>query len=160
LAACEEASREIRVYRDGIDRDPRRLEETEARLAAILRLKRKYGDTVDEILSYRQEIGDEITRLESSVRELAVMEKDIAKTRLDLGRVSEELRSVRMHAAAEILRKRVSSELEELAMGSSVFEVDFREKEDAEGVPVGGKNAGCQSRRSRYCGVPLISKSR
>ena len=138
LAACEEASREIRVYRDGIDRDPRRLEETEARLAAILRLKRKYGDTVDEILSYRQEIGDEITRLESSVRELAVMEKDIAKTRLDLGRVSEELRSVRMHAA-EILRKRVSSELEELAMGSSVFEVDFREKEDAEGVPVGGK---------------------
>jgi DNA repair protein RecN (Recombination protein N) len=138
LAACEEASREIRVYRDGIDRDPRLLAETEARLAAIQGLKRKYGDTVDEILNYRQEIGDEITMLELSVRELAVIEKDIAKTRLDLGRVSEKLRSVRMHAAQK-LRRRVSSELEELAMGSSVFEVDFREKEDPKGVPVGEK---------------------
>ena len=138
LAACEEASREIRLYRDGIDRDPRRLAETEARIAAIQRLKRKYGDTVDEILNYRQEIGDEIIRLESSVRELAVIEKDIAKTRLDLGRVAEKLRSVRMRAA-EMLRKRVSSELEALAMGSSVFDVDFREKEDPEGVPVGEK---------------------
>lgn len=137
-AACEEASRQIRVYRDGMDRDPARLAETEARLAAIQRLKRKYGDTVDEILDYRQKIGAEITKLESSVKELAVIEKEIAKTRLDLGRVSEELHNVRVQAA-EILRKRVSSELEELAMGSSVFEVDFSEREDPEGVPVGDR---------------------
>jgi len=137
-AACEEASREIRVYRDGIDQDPGRLAEIEARLSAIQRLKRKYGDTVDEILDYRQAIGEEITKLESSEREISAISAEIAKTRVDLGRVSEKLRDVRMQAA-EILRERVCSELEELAMGSSVFEVDFSEREDPEGVPVGEK---------------------
>jgi DNA repair protein RecN (Recombination protein N) len=137
-AACEEASREIRVYRDGIDQDPGRLAEIEGRLSAIQRLKTKYGDTVDEILDYRQAIGEEIARLESSAREIASIDGEIAKTRLDLGRVAEKLRNVRMQAA-EMLRKHVSRELQELAMDSSVFEVDFREREDPEGVPIGGK---------------------
>ncbi|NLA07802.1 MAG: DNA repair protein RecN, partial [Firmicutes bacterium] len=121
-----------------IDQDPGRLAEIEARLSAIQRLKRKYGDTVDEILDYRQAIGEEITKLESSEREISAISAEIAKTRVDLGRVSEKLRDVRMQAA-EILRERVCSELEELAMGSSVFEVDFSEREDPEGVPVGEK---------------------
>lgn len=144
LAACEEASREIRAYRDGIDQDPQRLAETEARLAAISRLARKYGDSVEEILSYRQEIGEEIEKLDQSVREIAVIDREIAKTRLALGKASEELRKVRMQAA-EILRKRVSRELRELAMESSVFQVGFQEKEDPEGVPVGDKMLAANS---------------
>lgn len=138
LASCEEASREIRVYRDGIDRDPARLSEIEARLAAIQRLKRKYGDTVDDILDYRQKIGEEIEMLESSAEEIAHIEEDIVGTRLDLGKVSERLHNIRV-LSAEMLRERVSRELQELAMGSSVFQVDFKEKEDPEGVPVEGR---------------------
>lgn len=138
LAACDEAARRIRRSRDGIDSDPARLAEIESRLFAIQRLKRKYGDTVDEILEYRAEIGEEIRRLESSSEELAAIEKEIAKVRQDLGKASEALRNVRMRAA-KVLSERVSSELQELAMGSALFNVDFRDAEDPDGVPVGGK---------------------
>ena len=72
LAACEEASRQIRVYRDSINQDPERLAEIEARLAAIQRLRRKYGDSVEEILDYRETIGEEVEELESSTRGIGI----------------------------------------------------------------------------------------
>ncbi len=138
LAACEESSRQIRLYRDRIDQDPERLAQIEARLSAIQRLKRKYRDTVDEILDYRQIIGEEISQLESSSRGIDTLEEQIAKTRLELGRVSERLHKVRMEAA-EVLEKHVTHELRELAMESSVFRVDFSNKEDPQGIPIGDK---------------------
>ena len=138
LAACEEASREIRLYRDGIDRDPRRLAEIESRLAVIQRLKEKYGGTVDEILGYRQVIDEEIESLESSFGEATSISKQITAIRLKLGKTAEKLRNIRMKAS-EKLRQLITCELQELAMEESVFDVDFKEVEDPKGVPVGEK---------------------
>ena len=50
--AIDEAAGELRDYLGGLEADPSRLEEVEARLAVIDKLKRKYGATVAEILQF------------------------------------------------------------------------------------------------------------
>lgn len=138
LAACEESARAIRVYRDGIEVDPARLAQIEERLAAIQRLKRKYGDTVDEILEYRRRIGDELARVASSEEEIASAENELARVKASLGSLSASLHEVRARAARD-LEERVKAELADLNMGSSVFCVSFSAKEDPQGVPVGDR---------------------
>ncbi|MEW6229926.1 MAG: DNA repair protein RecN, partial [Bacillota bacterium] len=138
MASCEEACRAIRVYRDGIDLDPSRLAQVEERLAAIQRLKRKYGDTVDEILDYRDRIEEEMGRLVSSDDEIARTEAELEKVRLDMGRLCSSLHGVR-EEAARVLEARVREELADLNMGSSLFRVSFSSREDPSGVPVGGR---------------------
>ena len=44
----EDVARWLARYRDGIEADPRRLEDVEERLDAIARLKRKYGQTIED----------------------------------------------------------------------------------------------------------------
>ncbi|MGE5584287.1 MAG: DNA repair protein RecN [Bacillota bacterium] len=138
LAACEESARAIRVYRDGIEVDPARLAQIEERLAAIERLKRKYGDTVDEILEYRRRIGDELARVASSEEEIAAAENELARVKASLGSLSASLHEVRARAARD-LEERVKAELADLNMGSSVLCVSFSAKEDPRGVPVGDR---------------------
>ena len=138
LAACEEAARAIRVYRDGIEVDPARLAQIEERLSAIQRLKRKYGDTVDEVLEYRRRIGEELEKAASSEEEIARIEDEVARVRASLGALSASLHGVRVRAA-RALEEQVKAELADLNMGSSVFCVSFSAKEDPQGVPVGDR---------------------
>ncbi len=138
MTSCEEASRAIRVYRDGIDMDESRLAQVEERLATLQRLKRKYGDSVDDVLDYRDRIGREIETLSSSDDEIARVEEDLERARCDLGKHSAALSEVR-RAAARSLEESVARELQDLNMGSSAFFVSFASKEDPRGVPVGGR---------------------
>jgi DNA repair protein RecN (Recombination protein N) len=56
LYALEEASTFLRDYASSIESDPARLEEVDARLDAINKLKRKYGSTIEEILAKKAEL--------------------------------------------------------------------------------------------------------
>ncbi len=56
----EEIARDIRSYADGMEYDPKRLEEVEARLELIRNLKRKYGQNITEILEYSQKAEKEL----------------------------------------------------------------------------------------------------
>ena len=51
----EDAAFSLGKYRDGFNYDPQRLEYIEERLNSIRKLKAKYGSTVEDILSYRDE---------------------------------------------------------------------------------------------------------
>src|SRR5580698_5728684 len=48
----EEAADALRHYLGKLEADPSRLEEVEARMAALEKLKRKYGTTVDDVLAF------------------------------------------------------------------------------------------------------------
>ena len=55
--AVQEASHALRSYLAKLEADPQRLEEIETRLAALGKLKRKYGGTIDEILRFSKRSG-------------------------------------------------------------------------------------------------------
>src|SRR6185295_13797487 len=103
---------------------PGRLDEIESRLALIERLKRKYGETVEDVRAFglkcrreAEELGnpEERERTLAAERDAAARDYLEAATRL----------SARRHAAATDLQKRVATELSQLAMEKTRFKVSF-----------------------------------
>ena len=68
--AARGAARRCRDYADSIDSSPDRLQPIEDRLAAIARLKRRYGPTLDEVIAKARAIADELGLLGTSAEAL------------------------------------------------------------------------------------------
>ena len=100
--SLEEIAYQLRDYSNAIEFNPGRLEAVQERLAEIQKARRKYGDTVDEILSYSQEIQREVTELsqrETQIEQLTEKEKRLGKEYLELAhRLSQE-----RHQKAQLL---------------------------------------------------------
>lgn len=98
LYELQEISRELENAMDDIEADPSRLEEIEERLDLLYRLRHKYGDTEEEILSY----------LDSAKAELKAL-NDYAFNREQLEKRREQLYQEAYHSAKEIsnIRQRV-----------------------------------------------------
>jgi DNA repair protein RecN (Recombination protein N) len=114
----------LRDYREGVSLTPGRLDEIESRLALIERLKRKYGETIAEILDvavrHRKELGD----WGSVEEQQEALEKDRARW-TTLYRNRAEALSRKRRSAARDLEGRVQKELALLAMDKTRFEVRF-----------------------------------
>jgi DNA repair protein RecN (Recombination protein N) len=114
---------------------PRRLGQVEDRLNLIYRLKRKYGDSIEAILAFAETAAaelDGITHSEERVEELRARQAGLLQ---EIGALAARLSVERRHAAGE-LATAVEVELADLKMEGALFNVDFRWKESAEGVPL------------------------
>ena len=138
LSLIEEAARELRDYIDSLDFDPRRLEEVEARLDLIERLKKKYGDTIEAILAYRRSIEREIEELSTAEERLEEVEARLREVEAELARKAKRLSEERRKLAKDLSR-RMKKELSELAMPHAKFEVDIRVEPSEEGIEFEGR---------------------
>jgi DNA repair protein RecN (Recombination protein N) len=120
----EEAAREVRRYREGFEFEPERLVEVEERLHLIRQLKRKYGDTIEEILEYGARVKKELEELEHREEREEALNEQVEALRAELLALAAELTQKRKRAAAE-LERRVEKELADLNMGRTVFHVAF-----------------------------------
>ncbi len=131
----EDYTQTIRGYGDGIEADPVRLAEIEDRLALIKQLERKYGSTVEEIITYGEQASAELAELDSSEQRVEDLNEHAGVLAREIGehglRLSEERRT-----AAERLAGAVENAIAELNMGSSTFAVDFRELSGHDAVPL------------------------
>ena len=103
---------------------PARLEEVETRLAAIDRLKRKYGQSIPEILTFLEEVRQQIASVESTGERMEQLRKEQAKLAAEFEKLAAEL-TERRAAAARKLEKRVEAELAQLAMERTVFRIQM-----------------------------------
>ncbi len=74
--AVDDVALSLREYSSRIEANPKRLEWVEGRLADIQRLKRKYGNTVREILAFHERATRDLASLQASDENLAQLEKD------------------------------------------------------------------------------------
>jgi DNA repair protein RecN (Recombination protein N) len=122
----------LRSYGEGIVVEPGRLEAVEERLAALDRLKRKHGGSVEAVLAHADRCRKEITRLESAGERAGELERslgDAAERRASLAaRLTEGRRD-----AAEGLVRRVTAELGELAMDGARLDVALDQHPDGFG---------------------------
>ena len=121
----QDISREIRNYKDSIDFSPHELEQIEMRVDEINTLRRKYGDTIEDILSYRNNIAnrlDEILNRDEKVEELKKKLKSIADVLIVKAQRLTEARKI----VAKDLQDKLLYELKSLNMKNVVFEVDFK----------------------------------
>jgi DNA repair protein RecN (Recombination protein N) len=118
----DDAAYGLRDYAGRLEGDPARLEDVESRLAALDRLKRKYGQTLDEVLTFRDDVAKRIDEVENSAEHRAALEKQRDNLAREYERMAGELSRVRTAAAAK-LGKQVESELKSLAMSGTQFRI-------------------------------------
>jgi DNA repair protein RecN (Recombination protein N) len=120
--SLQEVAYGLRDYLSHLEANPGRLEEVENRLAAIGRLKRKYGQTIPEILAFLEEVRGQIAGAETAGERMETVRKEQKRLASEFTRAAGELTEVRT-AAARRLEKRVEAELAQLAMERTVFRV-------------------------------------
>lgn len=118
----EDIGQTLRDYADGIEASPERLAEVEDRLAAIDRLKRKYGPTLEDVIRQREELERKLNEMENKDEVLRKLRSELAKSGqqyLDAARALSRKR----YDSGRKLEKQVEAELNELAMKAK-FKVD------------------------------------
>ncbi len=122
--ALHEVAYGLRDYIQRLEANPERLEQVETRLAAIDRLKRKYGPSIDEILAFLEEVRRQMTKVEHAGERMERLHKERKRLAEDFETLAAELRQ-RRGAAARKLEKRVETELAQLAMERTQFRVEI-----------------------------------
>ena len=124
LYELDDAAAEARRYEETLEADPLRLEEIEARLHRLNRLKRKYGDTLNGVLAHRAQIADELENLSISEEELGDLRSRAAIERAAFVEAGEKLSQSR-RKLSQSFGVQVVEELRELAMDRARFEAQF-----------------------------------
>jgi DNA repair protein RecN (Recombination protein N) len=120
--SLQEAAYALRDYVSRLEANPGRLEEVETRLAAIDKLKRKYGQSIAEVLAFLEETRGQIAAVEHAGERMEELRG--AQTRLaqEFEGIAREV-TERRTAAARKLEKRVEAELAQLAMERTTFRI-------------------------------------
>lgn len=136
LISLREASREIEVYADQLEFDPGELDRLQERRYLIKSLKSKYGDSIEEILAYRERIHAELERIEHADEERERLEAEEAKRRAALARQGGKLHKQRADAAKKAT-KAVQSELAALGMKEAEFAINLSWRHSGDGIDAG-----------------------
>ena len=123
----EELGSRARDTLEDADFDPRQLDDIESRLDTIYKLKKKYGNSIAEILEYFERISEEYQSLELSDELTAHLQRELDEANLVLHTEAEALTACRLAAAAEF-SERVEQELAYLDMAGVRFSITRREK--------------------------------
>ncbi|MBZ5582818.1 MAG: DNA repair protein RecN [Acidobacteriia bacterium] len=122
--SLQEASYGLRDYLSGLEANPGRLEEIETRLAAIDRLKRKYGPSLKEIQAFLEEVRRQIEAVEHAGERMEQLRREQQRLAAEFEKLAAELTG-RRSAAARKLEKKVEAELAQLAMERTIFRVEL-----------------------------------
>jgi DNA repair protein RecN (Recombination protein N) len=122
LVQLDETARALRAYRDGVVFDPPRLEAIERRLDEIGRLKRKYGESVDAILTLRARLDSDLANLARVGEDEGRLAERVDRLRTDLITRATDLAERRDQAVAK-LEASVVAELAALDLEAAVFRV-------------------------------------
>lgn len=130
----EEVAGALSSYVSDIEFNPQRLDEVEQRLYLISRLKSKYGNSVEEILAYKEKIERELKTLSQSEERLEDLKREINQLETELEKEASVLSLLRREAARS-LQQTVLKHLRDLGMEKARFEVSITPKEiDSKGA--------------------------
>ncbi len=121
----EDAARDIRVYRDGIDCDPQALERLQERASALQGLMRAYGPRMQDVLDRRASAAELISAVDDSERIVAAARSAHDAAESELGAAAEAFAAARSQAAPRFAEQ-VNACMARLEMGGAelVVKVD------------------------------------
>lgn len=121
----QDLNRSISNYLEGIEIDAERLIFLGERLNLINKLKKKYGNSIEEILDFRDKSLERLEKLNNHEKELEKTNKKIAALESSLREDSENLSNKRKEISS-ILEQEIKKELISLNMNKVNFQVDFK----------------------------------
>ena len=133
----EEAAQSLDRYRDSISYDEERYAYCQDRDSIIYGLKKKYGDTVQDILNYENKAQQRLEELESEVCEQDQLEEQLQAKEKVAKTALQALITIRQKNA-EIIAKQLQSEIIDLGMEKG--DIRFFIDESEELLPLGAKS--------------------
>ncbi|MEG2669214.1 MAG: DNA repair protein RecN, partial [Oscillospiraceae bacterium] len=122
LMDLEDITHDLKSYIDIIDFDSKELDAVEERLSTIYNLRRKYGNTIEEILKYYETIAIEVENIENSDDLINVFTEKLECKISELFEASNNLTNSRIVAAKD-LQEKIMKELADLDMQKMNFKV-------------------------------------
>ena len=123
----QEVSRDVNEYMEDVDFDEKDREKIETRLDIIDNLKRKYGNNIEEILKYSDEINCEINKIENAEEYNEKLRKEQEKIEKEMTEIAEKISEIRKKNAQE-LSKKINDELIDLEMKNAKINVKVEYK--------------------------------
>jgi DNA repair protein RecN (Recombination protein N) len=130
-ATVGDVSGSLRDYAEAIDASPERLAEIEDRLAALDRLKRKYGKTVAEVIAFGEDVAQKLAEVEDKDEILKGLRAAVAEA-IRAYRGAAGILQVERRTAAAKLAKLAEGQINSLAMKVR-FEIDLHSNEKETG---------------------------
>jgi len=109
---------------EGHDFDPERLEQIEDRIETIRRLKSKYGETIEDILSYCKESKSKLEQLLKENADLGSTKEELEKLIISVIDTGKRLTQLRKKASTK-LSTLVKKELADLGITNGRFDIDI-----------------------------------
>ena len=122
--SLEDVARDISDELDSMEWNGERLNEIEERLELIHQLKRKYGDTIEDILHYHSRIVKELREMENAEQNSEKQERQLSEVLEKVKELAIKLSKQRKKSAKK-LEKMIHEQLSALYMDKAVFEVKF-----------------------------------
>lgn len=127
---AEDHVQSLREYKDSLESDPYRLDLINERLDLLVQLKRKYGQTISEILEFAKDGEKELQRLENMQEEVASLSDEVDALEKEVCALGGALSKKRKKTAL-LLEKSMAGELASLAFDRPGFQVRWEEVVEA-----------------------------
>ncbi len=124
LGSVDAISQELIGFLSDFETEPAELERLEDRMALIENLQRKYGDSIESILKFKEQAEAELQDLQDAESTIETLELDKETLAKKLNALATSLTKARQ-SVAEPLSKNISKELKPLGMENAVFEVQL-----------------------------------
>ncbi len=126
----QEISRDISEHKEDVYFDEQERNEVEERLDLIYNLKRKYGNDVQEILNYKDEIEAEINHIENLDEYNNKLKKELKHLKQEMTTLAEKMHELR-NEYGKVLSININKVLEDLEMKNANINihVDYNEEE-------------------------------
>lgn len=123
----KETAGDLSAHLDKMEFDPVRLEDVNERLHQVSQLKKKYGNSFQEITEHLKKCKQRFDRLNNSELSLEHARREIEELDREIAGLSQKLSAERRRAAVS-LEKKITRELEELGMSPVEFKVEIKPK--------------------------------
>ncbi len=118
----EDLGREISGYSEDIYFDEQEIENIENRLNLIFSMKRKYGNNIEEILKYKEEVKQEIYEIENLEEYTNKLKKDLEVLETEMKELCKKMNTIRIEYS-KVLEEQIQKDLIDLEMKNTKFKV-------------------------------------
>ena len=118
----QELSRDITSLKNEVEFNEEERQEVEGRLDLIFSLKRKYGNNIEEILSYNEDVKEEIEKIENLENYIITLKNEQKVIEEEMQEICSKMNEIRCKKA-RILENQINIELKDLEMKNARFEI-------------------------------------
>ncbi len=124
----KDVSSSLRDYSQNMNNDTLRLNEIQERLYILDKLKRKYGNSLSEVLSSYENFSQQLSEIEFSTEKVENLEKEIEQVKQELSNIADNISEQRKNYA-QVLSVLIQDKLTSLELPKARFKINIKSKE-------------------------------